>query len=56
MTLPASGRIAVYTEPNTPFQVQDFPIRAPRADEALGQGQHVHHLPFGHSFIPRPSP
>ena len=35
MTLPASGRIAVYTEPNTPFQVQDFPIRAPRADEAL---------------------
>ncbi len=35
MTLPASGRIAVYTEPNAPFQVQDFPIRAPRADEAL---------------------
>ncbi|MEY4449118.1 MAG: 5-exo-hydroxycamphor dehydrogenase [Pseudomonadota bacterium] len=35
MTLPASGRIAVYTEPNAPFQVQDFPIREPRADEAL---------------------
>ena len=35
MTLPATGRIAVYTEPNAPFQVQDYPIRPPLANEAL---------------------
>ena len=35
MTLPVSGRIAIYKEPNAPFEVQDFPIRAPRANEAL---------------------
>jgi len=35
MTLPATGRIAVYAEPNAPFEVQDFPIRAPHANEAL---------------------
>ena len=35
MTLPATGRIAVYTAPNAPFQVQDYPIRAPHANEAL---------------------
>ena len=35
MTLPATGRIAVYTEPNAPFQVHDYPIRAPLASEAL---------------------
>lgn len=35
MSLPKTGRIAVYTEPNAPFQVQDYPIRAPHANEAL---------------------
>jgi len=35
MTLPATGRIAVYTAPNAPFQVQDYPIRAPLPHEAL---------------------
>jgi alcohol dehydrogenase len=35
MTLPATGRIAVYTQPNAPFEVHDYPIRAPRPDEAL---------------------
>ncbi len=35
MTIPASGRIAVYTAPNAPFQVQAYPIRAPHANEAL---------------------
>ena len=35
MTLPLTGRIAVYTRPNAPFQVQDYPIRAPLPNEAL---------------------
>jgi alcohol dehydrogenase len=35
MTLPATGRIAVYTQPNAPFEVHNYPIRAPRPDEAL---------------------
>jgi putative phosphonate catabolism associated alcohol dehydrogenase len=35
MTLPATGRIAVYTAPNAPFLVQDYPIRAPLPHEAL---------------------
>lgn len=35
MTLPLTGRIAVYTQPNAPFQVQDYPIRAPLPNEAL---------------------
>lgn len=35
MTLPATGRMAVYTTPNAPFEVQDYPIRAPQMNEAL---------------------
>jgi alcohol dehydrogenase len=35
MILPATGRIAVYSEPNAPFEVADYPIRAPHALEAL---------------------
>lgn len=35
MTLPTSGRIAVYNEPNAPFVVQDFPLRKPLSNEAL---------------------
>ena len=35
MTLPATGRVAVYAKPNASFQVQEFPIRAPYANEAL---------------------
>lgn len=35
MTLPASGRIAVYNEPNAPFEVQDYPLRKPLSNEAL---------------------
>jgi putative phosphonate catabolism associated alcohol dehydrogenase len=35
MTLPASGRVAVYDEPNAPFQVASYPLRAPGPTEAL---------------------
>ena len=35
MTLPASGRVAIYTEPNAPFQVESYPLRAPGPREAL---------------------
>lgn len=35
MTLPASGRIAVYNEPNAPFEVQNYPLRKPLSNEAL---------------------
>ncbi len=35
MTLPATGRMAVYSAPNEPFQVVEYPIRAPYAMEAL---------------------
>ena len=35
MSLPASGRVAIYTEPNTPFQLASYPLRAPAAHEAL---------------------
>lgn len=35
MTLPASGRVAIFTEPNAPFQVESYPLRAPAPREAL---------------------
>jgi putative phosphonate catabolism associated alcohol dehydrogenase len=35
MTHPATGRVAVYTEPNAPFQVESYPLRAPGPREAL---------------------
>ena len=35
MTLPASGKIAVYDEANAPFQIRDYPLRAPLAGEVL---------------------
>lgn len=35
MTLPASGKIAVYDEANAPFQVRDYPLRAPLPGEVL---------------------
>lgn len=35
MTLPTSGRVATYTEPNAPFQVESYPLRAPGPREAL---------------------
>jgi alcohol dehydrogenase len=35
MTYPASGRVAVYAEPNAPFQVESYPLRAIRPMEAL---------------------
>lgn len=35
MTLPASGRVAIYAEPNAPFRVESYPLRAPRPGEAL---------------------
>jgi putative phosphonate catabolism associated alcohol dehydrogenase len=31
----ASGRIAVYEEPNGPFHIREFPLRAPRPAEVL---------------------
>ena len=35
MTFPASGRVAVYTEPNAPFELESYPLRAPGSGEAL---------------------
>jgi len=35
MSLPASGRVAIYSEPNAPFQLASYPLRAPTAHEAL---------------------
>lgn len=35
MSLPASGRVAIYNEPNAPFQLTSYPLRAPTAHEAL---------------------
>lgn len=35
MTLPASGRMAVYDEPNGAFRLVDYPLRAPEAGEVL---------------------
>ena len=35
MSLPASGRLAVYDAPNGGFSLREFPLRAPRAGEAL---------------------
>jgi len=35
MSLPASGRVAIYSEPNAPFQLASYPLRAPEAHEAL---------------------
>ena len=35
ITLPSSGRMAVYTEPNAPFVLESYPLRAPSAQEAL---------------------
>jgi len=33
--MPESGRLAVYDAPNKPFEIRRFPIRTPRAGEAL---------------------
>ena len=33
--MPASGRVAVYEAPNAPFQIREFPLRAPQAGEVL---------------------
>ena len=35
MSLPATGRLAVYAAPNAPFELRDLPLRAPRAGEVL---------------------
>jgi putative phosphonate catabolism associated alcohol dehydrogenase len=35
MTIPASGRVATYPQPNAPFQVETYPLRSPTAGEAL---------------------
>jgi putative phosphonate catabolism associated alcohol dehydrogenase len=35
MSLAASGRLAVYEEPNAPFQIREYPLRAPDAGEVL---------------------
>jgi alcohol dehydrogenase len=35
MSLPDSGRLAVYDTPNGPFELRSFPLREPRPDEAL---------------------
>lgn len=54
ITLPSSGRMAVYTEPNAPFVLESYPLRAPSAKEALVRVSIFHHLPIGHSLLPRP--
>ena len=33
--IPQTGRLAVYDAPNQPFEIRRFPVRAPRAGEAL---------------------
>src|SRR4029078_10945463 len=35
--IPQTGRLAVYDAPNQPFEIRRFPVRAPRAGEALGK-------------------
>jgi len=35
MSIPASGRIAVYDEPNAPFMIRDYPLRSPLPGEIL---------------------
>jgi alcohol dehydrogenase len=35
VTIPATGRLAVYDAPNAPFALRDYPLRAPREGEAL---------------------
>ncbi len=35
MTLPATGRLAVYASPNAPFRIEAYPLRAPGPGEAL---------------------
>ena len=35
MTLPATGRVALYSDPNAPFEIASFPVRAPLDGEAL---------------------
>jgi alcohol dehydrogenase len=35
VNLPASGRVAVYDEPNGPFRLVDYPLRPPAAGEVL---------------------
>lgn len=35
MTLPISGRVALYAKANEPFEVESFPLRAPLPGEAL---------------------
>ncbi|MBN8477435.1 MAG: zinc-binding dehydrogenase [Burkholderiales bacterium] len=34
-TIPATGRLAVYDAPNRPFELRAYPLRPPRAGEAL---------------------
>jgi D-arabinose 1-dehydrogenase-like Zn-dependent alcohol dehydrogenase len=35
MTHPTAGRVAVFSKPNAPFQVESYPLRAPGPREAL---------------------
>lgn len=35
MTSPATGRLAIYDEPNAPFHIEELPLRAPQAGEVL---------------------
>jgi alcohol dehydrogenase len=35
VSLPSSGKLAVYGAPNQPFELQTFPLREPRAGEVL---------------------
>lgn len=35
MTLPATGRVAVYDAPNSPFRIVQYPLRPPQAGEVL---------------------
>lgn len=35
VSLPRSGKLAVYAAPNQPFELQTFPLREPRAGEVL---------------------
>lgn len=33
--VPSTGRAAVFTAPNAPFLIQEFPLRAPHPEEVL---------------------
>ncbi len=35
VSLPRSGKLAVYAAPNQPFELQSFPLREPHAGEVL---------------------